>query len=220
MRKLEGQLVTLEFRFFQKKNGHVRITHLGMLNFIWLICFIYSCPDGLGTLGRHRSEKARPRPGAARPASCSCLARPGVVPVPGPPQQPVVLARARHGFWAGTMQPDYFRSLDFLWMNHNRWITKPNYLPTPLSFPSTPPLPPTPLRTRSPSRASLRARRSCLSTPSRGVSSLPPSLQRLCGEARRRRGSPDAAWWQRRACNGGICSGGERAATAMATAPR
>jgi hypothetical protein len=152
-----------------------------MLNFIWLICFIYSCPDGLGTLGRHRSEKARPRPGAARPASCSCLARPGVVPVPGPPQQPVVLARARHGFWAGTMQPDYFRSLDFLWMNHNRWITKPNYLPTPLSFPSTPPLPPTPLRTRSPSRASLRARRSCFSTPSRGVSSLPPSLQRLCG---------------------------------------
>jgi hypothetical protein len=41
MRKLEGQLVTLEFRFFQKKNGHVRITHLGMLNFIWLICFMF-----------------------------------------------------------------------------------------------------------------------------------------------------------------------------------
>ena len=55
-----------------------------------------------------------PRPGAARPASCPCLARPDVVPVPRPPQRPIVPARAWHGFWTGTMRPDYFRSLDFL----------------------------------------------------------------------------------------------------------
>jgi len=91
-----------------------------------------------------------------------------LVPVPGPPQRPVVPARARHGFWAGTMRHDYFRSLNFLWMNHNRWIIKPNYLPTPLS---TPPLPPTPSCTRSPSDALLRARRSRFFTPSSGFSS-------------------------------------------------
>jgi len=64
MRKLERQLVTLEF--LSKKNGHVRITHLGMLNFTWLICFIYSCPNGLGTLGRHWPGPKKHGPGPVR----------------------------------------------------------------------------------------------------------------------------------------------------------
>ena len=70
MRKLERQLVTLEF--LSKKNGHVRITHLGMLNFTWLICFIYSCPNGLGTLGRHWPGPKKHGPGPVR-KSTACL---------------------------------------------------------------------------------------------------------------------------------------------------
>lgn len=43
--------------------------------------------------------------------------------MPRPPHQPVVPARAWHGFSGSTFQHDYFQSLDSLQMNHNSWIT-------------------------------------------------------------------------------------------------